>query len=179
MDSFTRIVARGDEEKDSNKTTVNILIALLVLVFVGLVSFALLVLLRRKRRQRQMMNETLPQYHDVKRTGNHRRLTIQTGNGRSSVIVVDNNGQPMLANPQSPPHSPDNVPEIHITFPDEQDDQGRPKSGRVVVVRVGETSVGLEPLDDEQLPAYEKESKTQFYSIDMDKIGGLKEKEFH
>ncbi|EAQ91343.1 hypothetical protein F5144DRAFT_546316 [Chaetomium tenue] len=178
MDSFTRIVARGDEEKDNNKT-VNILIALLVLVFVGLVAFALLVLLRRKRRQRQMMNETLPQYHDVKRTGNHRRLTIQTGNGRSSVIVVDNNGQPMLANPQSPPHSPDNVPEIHITFPDEQDDQGRPKSGRVVVVRVGETSVGLEPLDDEQLPAYEKESKTQFYSIDMDKIGGLKEKEFH
>jgi hypothetical protein len=179
MDSFTRIVARGDEEKDNNKMTVNILIALLVLVFVGLVAFALLVLLRRKRRQRQMMNETLPQYHDVKRTGNHRRLTIQTGNGRSSVIVVDNNGQPMLANPQSPPHSPDNVPEIHITFPDEQDDQGRPKSGRVVVVRVGETSVGLEPLDDEQLPAYEKESKTQFYSIDMDKIGGLKEKEFH
>ena len=179
MDSFTRIVARGDEEKDSNKMTVNILIALLVLVFVGLVAFALLVLLRRKRRQRQTMNETLPQYHDVKRTGNHRRLTIQTGNGRSSVIVVDNNGQPMLANPQSPPHSPDNVPEIHITFPDEQDDQGRPKSGRVVVVRVGETSVGLEPLDDEQLPAYEKESKTQFYSIDMDKIGGLKEKEFH
>lgn len=178
MDSFTRIVARGDEEKDNNKT-VNILIALLVLVFVGLVAFALLVLLRRKRRQRQMMNETLPQYHDVKRTGNHRRLTIQTGNGRSSVIVVDNNGQPMLANPQSPPHSPDNVPQIHITFPDEQDDQGRPKSGRVVVVRVGETSVGLEPLDDEQLPAYEKESKTQFYSIDMDKIGGLKEKEFH
>ncbi|KAK3295582.1 uncharacterized protein B0H64DRAFT_149266 [Chaetomium fimeti] len=178
MDSFTRIVARGDEEKDNNKTVVNILIALLVLVFVGLVAFALLVLLRRKRRQRQMMNETLPQYQDVKRTGNHRRLTIQTGNGRSSVIVVDNNGQPMLANPQSPPHSPDNVPEIHITFPDEQDDQGRPKSGRVVVVRVGETSVGLEPLDDEQLPAYEKESKTQFYSIDMDKIGGLKEKEF-
>lgn len=179
MDSITRIVARGDEEKDNNKTVVNILIALLVLVFVGLVAFALLVLMRRKRRQRQMMNETLPQYHDVKRTGNHRRLTIQTGNGRSSVIVVDNNGQPMLANPQSPPHSPDNVPEIHITFPDEQDDQGRPKSGRVVVVRVGETSVGLEPLDDEQLPAYEKESKTQFYSIDMDKIGGLKEKEFH
>jgi hypothetical protein len=178
MDSFTRIVARGDEEKDNNKTVVNILIALLVLVFVGLVAFALLVLLRRKRRQRQMMNETLPQYQDVKRTGNHRRLTIQTGNGRSSVIVVDNNGQPMLANPQSPPHSPDNVPEIHITFPDEQDDQGRPTSGRVVVVRVGETSVGLEPLDDEQLPAYEKESKTQFYSIDMDKIGGLKEKEF-
>jgi hypothetical protein len=181
MDSVTRLITRGSEEKEANSSVVNLLIALLVLVFVGLVAFALLVLLRRMRRQKRMMNETLPQYQDVKRTGNHRRLTIQTtnGNGRSSVIVVDNNGKPMLANPQSPPHSPDNVPEIHITFPDEQDDQGRPKSGRVVVVRVGETSVGLEPLNDEQLPAYEKESKTQFYSIDMDKIGGLKEKEFH
>lgn len=127
-----------------------------------------------------MQAETLPQYQDVKRTGNHRRLTISTGkaNGRSSVIVVNNNGQPMLANPQSPPHSPDNVPEIHITFPDEQDDQGRRKSGRVVVVRVGETTVGLEPLHEEQLPAYEKESSAQFYAIDIDKIGGLKEKEF-
>lgn len=180
MDSVKRLIARGDEQKD-NSSVINLLIALLVLVFVALIGFALLVLLRRRRRQQRMMKETLPQYQDVKRTGNHRRLTIQTGNGngRSSVIVVGGHGQPMLANPHSPPHSPDNVPEIHITFPDEQDDQGRPKSGRVVVVRVGDTSVGLEPLHDEQLPAYEKESKTQFYSIDMDKIGGLKEKEFH
>lgn len=182
MDSFTNLIARGTEQASDNSSTINLLIALLVIVFVGLIAFALLVLLRRMRRQKQMMNETLPQYQDVKRTGNHRRLTIQTGgpNGRSSVIVVNSGGgSPMLANPHSPPHSPDNVPEIHITFPDEQDEQGRPKSGRVVVVRVGETTVGLEPLHDEQLPAYEKESKTQFYSIDMDKIGGLKEKEFH
>ncbi|KAK4123183.1 hypothetical protein N657DRAFT_450145 [Parathielavia appendiculata] len=180
MDSFSRLISRGAEQTSDNSNVINLLIALLVVVFVGLIAFALLVLLRRMRRQKQMM-ETLPQYQDVKRTGNHRRLTIQTGNGhgRSSVIVLNGNGQPMLANPHSPPHSPDNVPEIHITFPDEQDEQGRPKSGRVVVVRVGETTVGLEPLHDEQLPAYEKESKTQFYALDIDKIGGLKEKEFH
>ncbi|KAK4106075.1 hypothetical protein N658DRAFT_5917 [Parathielavia hyrcaniae] len=180
MDSFSTLIARGAGQTSSNSNVINLLIALLVIVFVGLIAFALLVLLRRNRRQKQMMKETLPQYQDVKRTGNHRRLTIQTsdGHGRSSVIVLNGNGQPMLANPRSPPHSPDNVPEIHITFPDEQDDQGRPKSGRVVVVRVGETSVGLEPLHDEQLPAYEKESKTQFYALDIDKIGGLKEKEF-
>lgn len=181
MASFTTLLARSAEQASDNSKVVNLLIALLVLVFFGLLAFALLVLLRRNRRQKQMREQTLPQYNDVKRTGNHRRLTIQTGsNGRSSIIVVgsNNKGQPMLANPHSPPHSPDNVPEIHITFPDEQDEQGRPKSGRVVVVRVGETSVGLEPLNDEQLPAYEKESKTQFYAIDIDKIGGLKEKEF-
>jgi hypothetical protein len=179
MDSFTKLVSRAAEQTNDNSSVVNLLIALLVLVFFGLLAFALLVLLRRMRRQKQMANQTLPQYQDVKRTGNHRSLTIQTSNGtRSSVIVVGNNGQAMLANPQSPPHSPDNVPEIHITFPDEQDEQGKRKSGRVVVVRVGETTVGLEPLNDEQLPAYEKESSAKFYAIDMDKIGGLKEKEY-
>ncbi|KAK4135393.1 hypothetical protein BT67DRAFT_274524 [Trichocladium antarcticum] len=178
MDSFTKLVARAAEQPTDNSSVVNLLIALLVLVFFGLLGFGLVILLRRMRRQKAM-NQGLPQYQDVKRTGNHRRLTIQTDNGtRSSVIVVGSNGQPMLANPQSPPHSPDNVPEIHITFPDEQDEGGKRKSGRVVVVRVGETTVGLEPLNDEQLPAYEKESSAKFYAIDMDKIGGLKEKEF-
>jgi hypothetical protein len=163
----------------TNASVINLMIALLVLMFFGILAFACLVLLRRMRRQKQMVADTLPQYNEVKRSGNHRRLTIQTGPGvgRSSVIVFKD-GQPMLTNPESPPDSPDNVPQIHITFPDEQDDQGRRKSGRVVVVRVGETTVGLEPLHDEQLPAYEKESKTQFYAIDIDKIGGLKEKEY-
>lgn len=175
---LARLARRDTDESRESISVVNLLIAILVLVFVGLLAFAVLILLRRMRRQKRMMSETLPQYEDVKRTSNHRRLTIQTdGNGRSSVIVV-NSGQPMLANPHSPPHSPDNVPEIHITFPDEQDEQGRRKSGRVVVVRVGETTVGLEPLPDEQLPAYEKESSTQFSAIDIDKIGGLKEKEY-
>lgn len=82
----------------------------------------------------------------------------------------------MMKNPSSPPLSPENVPEIRITFPDEHDEAGRRKSGRVVVVRVGETGVGLEPLPEEQLPAYEKEVGGRFHSIDMDRIGGLKEK---
>jgi len=82
-----------------------------------------------------------------------------------------------MINTPTTPLSPDSVPEIRITFPDEQDESGKRKSGRVVVVRVGETSVGLEPLkEDEQLPAYEKESGERFHSIDMERIGGLKEK---
>jgi hypothetical protein len=112
---------------------------------------------------------------------NHRGLTIETThNGRSSVFVIGRDGQPMLQNPRSPPHSPDNVPQIHITFPDEHDDKGHLKSGRVLVVRVGDNAtVGLEPIQDEPLPAYEKESKGDFYSIDMNQIGGLKEKNNH
>jgi len=179
MESFKNIVSRGLADDASNSNLVNLLIALLSLVFLGMVLLAMFFGLRRVRKQKQLREQTLPQYQDVKRTSNHRRLTIETkgGVGRSSVIIFKD-GQPMLANPQSPPHSPDNVPEIHITFPDEEDKQGRRKSGRVVVVRLSEGSnVGLEPVNDEQLPAYEKESNTQFYSIDMNQIGGLKEKD--
>jgi len=181
MESIRNIVAREAPAlvDGTNAYMVNLLIALFVLIFFGLLSFSLLMLLRRYRLKQQMMSQmALPQYNDAKRTGNHRRLTIQTGNGRSSVIVLSRDGTPMLANPHSPPHSPDNVPQIHITFPDEHDEQGRPKSGRAFVVRVGETTVGLEPLHEEQLPAYEKESKSQFYALDIEKIGGLKEKEY-
>ncbi|KAK8048440.1 hypothetical protein PG994_010170 [Apiospora phragmitis] len=159
----------------------DLLITLLGVAFCALLLTALLLLLRRMKRQQQAglqqeADDGLPQYSDLKIDGqNSRRLTIQTPNGRSSIFVVDH--RPMLADPNAPPHSPTNVPQIHITFPDEQDEQGRNKSGRVMVVRVGETTVGMEPIRDEQLPAYEKESKHGFYSIDMDQIGGLKEKD--
>jgi hypothetical protein len=181
MDSFKNVLARGlDADDGDNTNIINLLIVVLSLVFFGLILFGLLILIRRMRRRQRMRASSLPRYEDVKRGGNHRQLTIQTKNGTKlghSSVIYFKDGEPMLANPRSPPHSPDNVPEIHITFPDEQDESGRPKSGRVVVVRVGETSVGLEPLDDEQLPAYEKESNTQFYAINMDHIGGLKEKD--
>ena len=207
MQSFHAFIARRSEVVHPTVTpattdggpsdmVINAMIALLSLVFFALVLVAVLVLLRRMRRQQQGQragragaDPLLPQYYDAvaKRPSgnNHRGLTIHTAPSdaaagpRHSVVVIDRaTGRPMLANPTSPPHSPDNVPEIHITFPDEHDDQGRRKSGRVVVVRVGDATVGMEPLHGgEQLPAYEKESKTQFYAIDIDHIGGLKEKD--
>ncbi len=186
MQPLHQLVARGRVAARSLSDgtpdgVINAMIALLSLVFVGLLLVAILVLLKRLRKQQQVRNEVLPQYRDVRRSANHRGLTIQTtSNGRRSVLVFGKDGQPMLANPESPPHSPDNVPEIHITFPDEHDADGRRKSGRVVVVRVGDATVGMEPLhEEEQLPAYEKDSKS-FYSLDLDSIGGLKEKaDFH
>lgn len=183
MSTFSNLIARGNavlsrrdlELGSDSDTVVNLMIAFLGIAFFALVMVALLVMMKRAKREQRLQKETLPQYNDIKHdNSNTRRLTIQTPDGRSSILVV--NGRPMLADPNSPPHSPNNIPEIHITFPDEQDESGRNKGGRVVVVRVGETSVGLEPLKEEQLPAYEKEN-TGFYSIDMDQIGGLKEKD--
>jgi hypothetical protein len=153
----------------------------MTLLVLGLLLFALILVsclwLLRRARQRRMQAESLPSYHDISR--NRHGLTIETThNGRASVLVIGRDGNPMLRSPNSPPHSPDNVPEIHITFPDEKDAQGHHKSGRVLVVRVGDNAtVGLEPMHNEQLPAYEKEAKGQFYSLDMNEIGGLKEKD--
>lgn len=177
-----KVFARGDDSDNGSDAVINALLIVLGIAFFILILVFVLLVLRRVRRQRQQQDQEpgLPSYDDVKNGHpNHRGLTIETKhNGRSSVLFIGRDGQPMLRTPGSPPHSPDNVPEIHITFPDEQDEQGRPKSGRVVVVRVGENAtVGLEPMHDEELPAYEKEAKGQFYSVDMDKIGGLKEKD--
>lgn len=175
------LATRGDDDDGTtgSDSTINLLVIVLaIIVALGLVLVGALLVLRRTRRQR-LRDNSPPQYNDVvQHDKNHHRLTIETRNGRSSVIMYNKDGRPMLANPNSPPHSPDNVPEIHITFPEEEDEGGKRKSGRVVVVRVGDNAaVGLEPLDEDELPAYEKESNGSFYSIDMDDIGGLREKE--
>ena len=170
------VTPRDDDGDGFDRDTINMMIIILSLVFFGLSLASILLYLRRVRQQRRMASASAPPaYKDLRPS----HLTIETTDkhGRSSMVVIGKDGEPMLSNPRSPPHSPDNVPEIRITFPDEMDDTGKKQDGRVVLVRMGETSVGLEPVDDEPLPAYEKESNSQFYSIDMEKIGGLKEKE--
>ena len=79
----------------------------------------------------------------------------------------------------SQPNSPASpVPEIRITFPEEEDEAGKSKSGRVVIVRISETGgVGLEPCSDERLPAYQQSDAERFQSLDLDRMGGLKEPE--
>ncbi|KAJ4144744.1 hypothetical protein LMH87_003615 [Akanthomyces muscarius] len=179
LEPLRRLVSRSSSEDGSDKM-INILIAILVLAFVSIILVSTLYFFRRSRRMQKLRNESLPTYNEAsKEPMLQHSLTIETKhNGRSSVIVIGRDGQPMLQNPNSPPDSPDNVPEIHITFPDEHDDEGQRKSGRVLIVRVGDNAaVGLEPVREEQLPAYEKEAKGQFQSIDMNKIGGLKEKD--
>lgn len=159
---------------DISENAINIVLLVLGFTFFTLIiaSAAFLFRRRRQNQQRRRRAETLPAYSK----GSSLSIDEKVDN-RASVVYIGRDGQPMLQNPGAPPQSPENVPEIHITFPDEQDESGRQQSGRVLIVRVGDNAtIGLEPMD-EQLPAYEKESKTQFKTIDMDSIGGLKEKE--
>jgi hypothetical protein len=187
MDSIKTIISRGngllvrDSSSTLSPTMVNLVIALMVLVIIGFIFGGGLYFVRKLREARAAKNATLPTYNapnSSKNVAHHRRFTITTSQygGRSPSIYVYDEKSSLTSNSSSPPLSPANVPEIRITFPDEQDESGRPKSGRVVVVRVGEHGVGLEPLRDEQLPAYEKEAGERFHSIDMESIGGLKEK---
>ncbi|KAI4179014.1 MAG: hypothetical protein LQ346_007294 [Caloplaca aetnensis] len=74
----------------------------------------------------------------------------------------------------SGPPSP--VPEIRITFPEEEDAAGKRKSGRVVVVRISDNGgVGLEPYHEDLLPPYGTGDAERFQSLELDRIGGLKE----
>ena len=157
-------------------TMLNLLIALMVLIFVALLLVGALYTARKIRQRRAIARQQLPTYNE-KSSSNPRRLTITTSShGRESSICIYDEKASMIRSPSSPPQSP--VPEIRITFPDEHDEQGQRKGGRVVVVRVGENdSHGLEPLkESDQLPAYQKDSDERFHSIDMDRIGGLKER---
>jgi hypothetical protein len=167
------LVVRDDSENSLNSNTVTLLASLLVLVLLGLILIGGLFFLRNLRRARK--ESGLPLYAE-KRTSNHRRLTITAtplGKGRDSIYVYHEK-QELMANSSSPPPSP--IPEIRITFPEEVDESGKRQSGRVVVVRVGEHSVGLEPLQEE-LPPYQRDASDRFDSLDLDRIGGLKEKD--
>ncbi|QKX57071.1 uncharacterized protein TRUGW13939_04179 [Talaromyces rugulosus] len=171
MAAIRVLAARDDQNNGSmNPTTINLLISLLVLILLGIVLAGSLLLLRQRRRK---MQSELPLYNNQKQ-GHQRRLTI-TQNSRTGSIHVYNEKKDLIQNSSSPPQSP--VPEIHITFPEEEDGSGKRHSGRVVVVHISEKGgVGLEPYK-EDLPPYQSNESGRFQSLDLERMGGLREKE--
>lgn len=115
----------------------------------------------------------LPTYQ---RRGHHRSLTITSTPayvGQDRVFVYDEKMN-LIANSHGPSNSA--VPEIRVTFPDEMDGQGQKMAGRVVVVRITDSgSVGMEPLHQEQLPPYQQADSERYQSLDLNRMGGLRE----
>jgi hypothetical protein len=169
-----QLAARDGQVTDGgNPSVLKALIALAVITTVLLAGIATYALIKVARKR------TAASKQSSKADNQWRRLTIETM-GTTHTLQEKRS----LMDSSSPPSSP-LVPEIRITLPDEVDKTtGRPQSGRVVVVRMGENaSVGLEPLmqakQEEQLPAYEKIAgigKFDFEELDLEKMGGLKEK---
>jgi hypothetical protein len=173
MDNFFAILRRNaDQQQPASHTMVTLLVVLLVLLIVMLGLVATLLCMRQRRRAARRQ-QLLPMY-DEKRlststTSSHRRVMVRP----SESIYVYQEKQSLIANSSNPPSLSSELPEIRITFPEEYDEAGKRQSGRVVVVRVGETSYGLEPASDD-LPAYGEGER--FQSLDLDRIGGLVEK---
>ncbi|KAJ9612265.1 hypothetical protein H2200_003862 [Cladophialophora chaetospira] len=160
---------KDDEPPYSMHQLLFVLFTLLLLA--SLCSLAL-VCLRRKRLARQQAS-LLPTHHHFSHRRSPSISNFDHGNNQS-VFVYDEKMN-LIHNSSSPPSA--TVPEIHITFPEEDGKTGLQK-GRVVVVHVTDSgSVGMEPLNTDCLPPYQKEDADRFQSLDLERIGGLREKE--
>lgn len=174
MITLSNLVARdGSGDDGLSPQIVDLLIALLVLLLVALILLGGILILRRKRQNRKQSE--LP-FHNGQCAPNHRRFTVSTSPpAKTESVFVYDEKRSLMENSDGPPDSP--VPEIRITFPEEEDEAGKRKSGRMVVVRISEGGgVGLEPCQEEQLPPYQANESDRFHSLDIERMGGLKEK---
>jgi len=184
MAVIQRLVVRDDWASTTNITPMmmNLLIALVALLSFGPALVAGLLILRNRRKARQVQELTDLPFHDHHPTSkflSHRRLAVTASPyGRNSHAINIYNEKEIMVEETSRPSSPTSpLPEIRITFPEEEDEVGKLKSGRVVVVRISENGgVGLEPYNDDHLPPYQKSDSERFQSLDLDRMGGLKEK---
>ncbi|KAL8870541.1 MAG: hypothetical protein Q9174_003442 [Haloplaca sp. 1 TL-2023] len=172
------LIARDEPSSGLTPTMTSLLTALIVLVAFGLTLVAILFMLRsHRKRQQEQRAQLLPTHTSSgRRASNHRRLTITaTPFARNAANGHGYNEKEILDSPiSSAPSSP--IPEIRITFPEEEDASGKRKSGRVVIVKISETGgVGLEPYNTENPPSYGKDDAERFESLDLDRMGGLKE----
>lgn len=148
-----------------------LVVLLVLLIVVGLLVAGLLYLRQRRRTRRQL---EVPMYEEdekrlsISSTSSHRRVVTRP----SESIYIYEEKKNLIDNSNSPLPSP--LPQITITFPEEYDESGKRKSGRVVVVRVGDAGVALESSED--LPAYQQDEADRFQSIDLQRVGGLVEK---
>jgi hypothetical protein len=174
METARQLMTRNDTTSSDYTFTPsvsNLLLALLTLLVFALALACILYVLRKRQAARK--EELLPTHQ---KTSNHRRLTITATPyiGKTESIHVYDEKRNLIENSSCPPDSP--VPEIRITFPDEEDLSGKKKNGRVVVVRIGDSgSVGMEPVSQDPLPPYESNEADRFQSLDLERMGGLKE----
>ena len=151
----------------------DLVVALLALVLLALCLTGILYYLRRRGQAHK--RNLLPTHH---RCPSQRRLTISATSflGDAESIYVVDEKRDSTSNSSNQSSSP--IPEIRITFPDEEGAYGKRQSGRVVVVRIADSgAVGMEPPPKEQLPPYQPSEAGRFQSLDLERIGGLKEKD--
>ena len=171
----------SDSSSTMTPTMMSLLIALICIFAFGcLLIFALFVLRTRRKARQTQEKADLPfqANRPASKISNHRRLTVTAAPYGRNSTPISIYGEKEIIIDHSAPSSPSSpVPEIRITFPEEEDETGTRKAGRQVIVRISETGgVGLEPYNDYHLPPYQKSDAERFHSLDLERMGGLKEK---
>jgi hypothetical protein len=173
---INNLFARDHDEAQLSQTIINLLVALLVLLVISICMCGALLFFRHRRRS-QKVHHGLPMYND-----NGKRISAGSiassfrrsfGKNSESIYVIQEK-QNLIDNSEEPRRN-SGIPEIRLTFPEEYDSDGKRTSGRCVVVRVSESGVGLEPIQ-EKCPAYKSSEGERFQSLDLDRVGGLTEK---
>jgi len=164
----------ADGDNHSTASMGHLLFALFAILLLGTLCATTLLCLRRKRLSQEQQQSLLPTHS---RSSHHRSASISNfpANGNTESYFVYDEKMNLIQNSSAPP--PNSLPEIRVTFPDD-DATGENQRGRVVVVHVTDSgSVGMAPLEHEELPPYQKEDAERFESLDLERIGGLREKE--
>ena len=186
MPAISRLRARDAAEPPFAPAIATLLIVLLALVILGVASVGALFLLRHVRRRRRLAS---PQPHDnipaapamtspaafLQRKPSHKRAAAVTAAPLGPVHYPSADEKAALMGGEKDSRSSSPVPEIRITFPDEEG--AKAGSRRSVVVTISDRgAVGLEPCRDEPAPPYQTPADGRFQSLDMERMGGLREK---
>ena len=175
MVSLNTLIARDDslDQDDTSLTPdmANTIIAIVAFIAVLCICFGAHFYYRRRRQT--SLRPLLPTYNSC---GHRRQLSISTnfdGPTKNSIYVYDEKRN-LIANASSPVSG--SVPEIRITFPEEENGLKNTRGERVVIVKVGDSgTVGMGPIREETLPPYPTPDSERFESLDMNRIGGLKD----
>lgn len=126
-----------------------------------------------RRYRKHITSDLLLHKGDLEAASGHHRST-NPASPQPSFVVREK--EAFIASTFGPPTG--TPPAIHLTLPGELDDGTKCESDRVVVVSIGEHGeVGLSPLVQEQLPPYKEHASERFQSLDLERLGGLKETE--
>lgn len=175
-----QLYTRADGAADStNPKTTTMLIVAIVLAVCACIACAALATYWWTARSRQRRQNTLPLYKSdrLSVTGLFSRRREDDRVKPHPSIFVHKERQNLLASSAAPP--PPESPEIRITLPDAHNaETGQTQSGEVVVIHIGDRGLPSPHHNGkDELPPYQNSDAERFQSLDIDRIGGLKEKD--
>lgn len=177
MDSLKQMLRR-DDETTGRSGYYGPGMGPLLMVFFGLIlagSILTLTLICFRRKRINQRHTPLPQY---RAHAHHRSASVTNipNLPRNESVFVYDEKMNLIANSGSPP--PAAVPQIRVTFPDDDENSSQSHPGRVVVVHVTDSgSVGMSPLTQDPAPPYQRADAERFQSLDLNRMGGLREKD--